>query len=578
VRKKAIAAAALLVIIAALCLVPSPWYVRFWHGVERVWDVVGHPVPGSVLVAFTLVVASSLYAKSRDRLHLQAFAFGANPVPGAEPDEFREQVWEELGRLADEYARSEDDHALRLDLAGPYEDQLDLGTVTDGQSSLVKVLLGLAIGPLKWIRGNARLVTAVLQPRTRVRLRITTLDGEPERQTLIARERLDLPDPDPSDDPVAEFQQLAMPAAAWIILNHYDGYTLGGTAKWESFAQFAAGWAWERASHLDQALRLDKAEKLFEAALRTDQQNIVAAFNLGALLVQTSSDADRQRRGFELLFSVLDKTKDSTSDLQRYRSSYVLSLGALDSGAMATATAAARDQAAKRTLGLVSELVSRDGDGTQDVPQQFIDNALGAFLTLGAREAIQTTNDPRQVSTPPGPAGDAESLADLLHGPITKETSQKLVAYARTYCQRTPQMTYQLFRYQEKRVSICDEAKVALRGEVLSAERRQKEAELDEIRADAEIQLAKFARDLADDADPILTAAVRLESPPPPPAFVTDYLEARASEDEIATARRDGLNRRRQFRETSDVFPDEEAPFPAGDEPDRPPVGPQYPA
>jgi hypothetical protein len=346
-------------------------------------------------------------------------------------------------------------------------------------------------------------------------LKITTVDGEPQQQTLISRDRLALPDADPPDDPAAQFAQLAMPAAAWIILTRYP-YPLGGTRSWESFAEFAAGWAWEQDG------RLDEAEERFEAALRTDPQNLAAKFNLGSLLVQTTTDPARRQRGLDLLREVRDQTEGSTGDLLWYRPRYVLPLAALNSDV--PPTAAEQAEAAAQTRELILELIDRDG-GDPDVPPKFVANSLGASLVLLARQTIQTTDDPREV-VPPGAAatGGTLSLRQLVNEPVTKATSAQLFAYALDHCPQTPQMTYNMFEYQEQLVSISHANEERLRqGEVTIKDERTGEyrlldpaeeaefrSEWERIRQAAERQVVRLADMLKKQGDPIVNAAVGL--------------------------------------------------------------------
>jgi tetratricopeptide (TPR) repeat protein len=503
-----------------LGLIVPPWYTRAGHGLLRVWHFITSPVPGSVLSAVVLVVVVGLWPRMRRRLHLQPFAFGSTAVPGADPDELRARVWDEMHRLASDYARTADDRALRLDIAGPYEDQLDLiGAATDPLGPVGTAISAIARSLLKRIRGRCRLVTGVLQPKVSLRLSITTVDGVMDAggSTVIRHEDLGLPEPDPADDPVGgRFGQLAMPAAAWIILTHYDSYTLGGTRKWPSFVHFVAGCAWLKAGNLT------RAEECFDAACDIDPQNIAAAFNLGALLVQTSADGQKVRRGHDLLRFVLDSTEDKTGDLQWYRSRYVLLLTTLDSGGPGgsgrDSSAVANDQ--QRAIDLATELIYRDG-AAGDVPQEFVDNSLGAVLALAARELVQTTSDLREVSTDgaSAPADGDQSLLGLLANRERKGTSEKLFEYAWRYCARTPQLKYNAYRYQEKRAVICQQAiaecEAELTGGSIDEQRRQQleaqRRDLGAVRAAALSQMLEFRHDIEEVDDPILNAAIKPE-------------------------------------------------------------------
>jgi hypothetical protein len=445
-------------------------------------------------------------------------------VPGAEPDTLRERVWDQLKRLSDEQARTADDRALRLDLAGPYEENLPLGSVGAAFGPFGDIICGLVKPFLRRVaRGNCRLVTGLLRPKISLRLDITTVDGvlEPDGSTVLSHAELGLPDPDPAEDPVGgRFNQLAMPAAAWIILTRFKDYTLGGTGNWRSFAQFGTGCAW-----LD-AKNLPKAEEYFNDACDTDPQNLAATLNLGALLVQTTvgdgvDDQARRRRGYELLQYVADRTEGKTSDLQWYRARYLLPLAILDFGAPTgdgtQASAQDRVRAANYSTELAGELLERDHD-PGDLTAEFAENSLGAALVLAAREHIPTTSDLTQVSTDATDAdlsADPDSLVALLRNPAQKGTPEKLAAYAQAYCKKTPQMKYNMYRYHQKRVRICVQAAEVvaekLRDGATSQEREQLEVQLRDLEAVRTLDLVamrELRQGIQNSGDPVLLAAI----------------------------------------------------------------------
>jgi len=531
-----------------LGLVAPPWPVRVGHWLLRACHIIFSPILGSFLGAVALVLLLGLWPKMRRRLHLQLFE-ASKSASDADPDALRELVWQEMHRLAEEYARA-DDHPLRLDLAGPYEDQLPLGPLDDSPLPAIKVFSALAHALLRGIRGRCRLVTGMLQPTASLHLKITAVGREPEQgySKVIRHEELGLPEPDPADDFAGRrFEQLAMPAAAWIILTHYDGYTLGGTRTWKSFTDFAAGWAWFKAGDLV------KAEEYFEAARRADPQNMAATFNLGALLVQTSADDGKIQRGLELLSSVVDQTKGKPSDLQWYRSRYVLLMAELD--ARRPGGQSQPDGPDKQEMiELATELVHQDSPAG-DISQEFVYQNLGAVLTLTARGLVRTTDDLLTVSTDGTAAAEpGGSLLSLLANPDQDGAAEKLIQYALEYCPPNPQMDYNIYNYEKKRVAICRQA-IAASHEALAnpdvyGERRTELEEqlrdLYETHGRALDFMRNYRRNVESTEDPLLSAAIDLDPPGP-------------------------------------VWPEETRPWPAAEEPaetgpgrdeDQPPTGP----
>jgi hypothetical protein len=120
----------------------------------------------------------------------------------------------------------------------------------------------------------------------------------------------------------------------------------------------------------------------------------------------------------------------------------------------------------------------------------------------------------------------------LVDEPVTKYTSAQLFDYARDYCQKTPQMTYNMYKYQKKWVSISRaneerlrQGVVTVKDKVTGADRLLTEAEKTElgsqwetIRQAAEEQMVGFVRVLEEQNDPIVNAAAGLQpvaAPPP---------------------------------------------------------------
>ena len=486
-------------------------------------NFVTSPIPASALLALLLIVGLNVYYRMRHRLHLQPFAFGTAAVPGADPDTLRERIWDELKRLSTEEARTADHDALRLDLAGPYEENLPLGSVGAAFGPFGDIICGLVKPFLRRVHGNSRLVTGVLRPKVSLRLDITTVDGvsEPGGSTVISHAELNLPEPDPAEDPIGgRFNQLALPAAAWIIVTRFKGCTLGGTKDWWSFAQFGTGCAWLNTK------KLPEAEKYFGDAYATDHGNLAAALNLGALLVQTSvgdaaEDRARRERGYRLLQDVADATEGQTDDLQWYRARYLLPLAILDFGGPTGDGTQASDQdrkrAARYATELAAQLLEKERD-PGDLPEKFAENGLGAALVLAAREHIPTTSELAEVSTDATDvdlAADPESLITLLRSPARKGTPEKLAAYAQDRCKQTPQLNYNLYRYQQNRVRICEQAETAveeLRDRATGEERERLDAQLDDlnaVRLANQAAMREFRRDVQNSGDPVLQAAVQ---------------------------------------------------------------------
>jgi hypothetical protein len=436
-----------------------PWY-EWWR------NLLTSPVALAVEAAL-LLVAVGLYPRMRRRLHLQPFTVGDIPVSGADPAELRQRVWEELRRLADEHARTDANRKLRLDIAGPYEGHLDLGPVADGLGPVWTVICGLASGLLNRVRGRCRLVTGVLLPEVSLRLGIETVDGVSERGTVIVHQDLGMPDPHPAAAPVsARFYQLALPAAAWIILTRYTSHALGGTRQWRSFVQFAVGCAWQEANDLA------RASEHYTAACEEDPRNTAAAVNLAALQQQ---DLIGRRPGpswDDRLQAVIDATEGKTDDPQWYRARYLKSLGALDfiqpdetDGTFRETRERDARVAREYATQLAIKLEER-AKSPGDLPEEFIRNSQGAALTLAARLLVPETDDLAQVSTDPAPdhQADGESVIDLLASP-GKGTPEKLVAYVAKSgrYKLTPQAKYNLLRYKENRQRICEEAIAEIR-------------------------------------------------------------------------------------------------------------------
>ena len=245
----------------------------------RGWRYATSPVGfTTILTAVTVVLVLSVLVltvagRFRQRLHFQEFN-GADEETDSTGRSavLRALMRAELHRLAEESARLPGERPLRLDQAGPYEDQYGgLDTITDGLGPQWKALSAATSMLISLIPSKARLVTGFLLGTPTLIGGIETIDGQREASATISCADHGFP-PDPADD----LAQLAVPAAAWVLLSCYPDAVLGGTGSWASYVAWAAGYAWEARGDLD------RAKERYRAAC-ADPHNLAASVNLAAL-------------------------------------------------------------------------------------------------------------------------------------------------------------------------------------------------------------------------------------------------------------------------------------------------------
>lgn len=555
------------------------------------WDWLAIPVTLGLVLALLLTIAPWLYPRLRSRLHIQPFSL-ADAAAGIDPGGFRRQVLDELQRLADERARNEADRTLRLDIAGPYESQLDVHSVTDGISPIGPVLGRYLNWLLNKIPGRCRVLTGVLLRERGVRLKIATVHGEvePAGSETIWHDELRLPAPGAVRDPVAaRFAPLATAAAAWIILTRYPQYSLGGARSWRSFTQFAAGCSWQ------DERRLLKARELYAAAYQTDPDNLAAAYNLATLLLLATDDPESVRDGRRLLEYVLAATAGKPDNPQRLRARHLYAVVMLDADRY-TGDLAPQPDEVKRAgeivvdlaLEMEEESLRREARAPGDqgrfgeLPTRLIERSLGAVVASAACYLFPGTADPGQLSfdPPAGSPGSADTVLGLLRqakgGPPTPGTAEKLAAFARV-CEPTPESNYDLYRFQRKRLRLCQEAITFIRlaqqaGSAGSAEETERQLrELEAARRKAEGEMSEYLSSVASSGDALLMAALDRDGPVVRENGPDD---ADGGRDPETRFREDAYRETNAYRDEDSAYSEPTFPFtpgpPQGDQPGYP--------
>ena len=449
---------------------------------EPLWASVGHGIvsyalswEGLVILAVLLVVGLTYYPLTRRRLHLQPFTLeGADT--GADAEHLRDRVRDELQRLAVEHARTDKGHRLRIDIAGPYDEPLDIGSVVDNAPEHLKFigsLIGLLLKRYPKL-SRPRLVTGALYPGIAVSMGIQTVDKTEQCRVTIEHKHLGFPPVSPSaTSPVAaRYAQLALPAAAWVILNRYDKYTLGGTRSLDSFTKFAVGYAWQQQDDPDEA------ERYYLQARDADPRNTAAAVNLARLwqqrdiLVGTAFPDDPRWR--DLLRWVTKATRLRTGDLQWYRSRYLLSLGLADRDKpdQSPVEAEERKQALGLAVGLAIEIMEQLKNPDADVPKEFLENSQGPALALAVSQMIPSTETVDEVVTmgfvPDDVTGD-DVLRELKKTRDSGSGTPEVLVPFIEACPPDDEIDYNLYRYQLNRQQACQEAIASLEGELREA-------------------------------------------------------------------------------------------------------------
>jgi hypothetical protein len=495
----------------------------------------------------------------------RALASGAESVGNDGPSILRALIRAEVQRLVLESGRLPGGQQLRLDQAGPYEGVFDASGFSDG-------LLG----------SHSRLVTGVLLPSTTVALTIETLRGEVERAGVIELGKLGFPDP--GQDSLA---QLALPAAAWIALEHDALATLGGTRQWGSYASFAAGYAWETRNGSNRDEELDRAMAHYRRAGR-DPANTAAAVNLAALehLREQSrgyGDPARQR-SHERLTDVVRSTGDNRGDPQWHRARYLLASVLRDilDAAPAAPTPADRadpklrtslsDQAREAAAELALELEGQGGSASE-VSRQFAASGRAAALTLLARQAIPragsladvpvTAVAPDDGAAEPGTGQDGDTTRQLRgepqsRGPVAQPltestlpalieslqagapppgTSERIVDFVRGTLELDDEARYNLARYHDARAWICTEASLRYRAD--PAAPADLAVHLAELAQQEQATAQEYAASVRAGGDPVLVRQVELAEPREPQADwgesggTAETLDLFASEDRL---------------------------------------------
>jgi tetratricopeptide (TPR) repeat protein len=434
---------------------------------------------------FALVVGLVVYGNVRKRLYFQPFS-GADEDTDRQAAALRVLIRTELHRLARESAELPDGRRLRLDQAGPYEDDVKLESVTDElpQGKLVGAALPLI---LRRIPARSRLVNGTLLSKPGVVLSIDRPSGKLEHTEAIHYAALDFPttDQDPADDD--ELPGLALAGAVWIILSRYPHVRLGGTSRWDSYLAFAAGCAWQAKGDLDKA-------RLLYARACDDPANKAAATNLAALDQLSDQAADpRDSSAYHQLTGLLNGS--GPGDLHHYRARYLLSsilrdrveesveppLGGPDLARQADGLAPQvptpdvrlvppelpassprtppevavqlREEARQHAITLATELEEQRRNPA--VPRQFVERNRAAALTLVARQVLPETTERANILSPaPYVPITEENLGARLTELATETlpgTAESLVDFVNDTCVLDEQAHFNLYSYYSTR-------------------------------------------------------------------------------------------------------------------------------
>lgn len=446
----------------------DPWWEDALHFVFS-WA-------GGVSVIAVLFVIGALYPLTRRRLHLQPFTL-AEADTGADAKRLRGQVSDELRRLATEQARTARGSQLRIDIAGPYDAPLDIAPVVSfavGPVQIVYTIVGLLIKRYPKLC-RPRLVTGTLQPSATLEVAIATVDGKAECSEVMAHKDFSFPPLHPSavNQVAAKYAQLALPAAAWVILNRYDHYTLGGTRDLDSFMKFVTGYAWQQEN------QADAAEHYYQQARRADPRNTAAAVNLARLWQQrevlegTSGSADS--RSTKLLRSVAEATRSNTADLQWYRSRYLLSLGLSDNEALVRSPAEEeeRRQAFRFAVDLAIKVMEQLHDPDAAVPREFLKNSEGPALALAVSQMIPSTENRDEIVTigfVPDDVTHDDVLRELRKAQAGGNVAPEILVPYIEQCPPDAEVDYNLYRYEVQRQQACEDAIATLQEELREAQ------------------------------------------------------------------------------------------------------------
>ena len=442
---------------------------------EPWWDDILHFAfswAGGVSVIAVLFVIGTFYPLTRRRLHLQPFTL-ADADTGADAKRLHGQVNDELRHLATEQARTALGGQPRIDVAGPYDEPLDIGQVVGfaiGPVQIVYTVVGLLIKRYPKLC-LPRLVTGALRPSATLEVAIATVDGKTECSEVIAHKDFSFPPLHPSvaNRVEAKYAQLALPAAAWVILNRYHRYTLGGTRDLDSFMKFVTGYAWHQE---DQA---DEAEHYYQQARRADPRNTAATVNLARLWQQREvlegASGSGDSRSSKLLRSVAEATRSNTADLQWYRSRYLLSLGLSDNKGPARSAAEEeeRRQAFLFAVDVAIKVMEQLHDPDAAVPRGFLENSEGPALALAVSQMIPSTENRDEIVTigfVPDDVTDDDVLRELRKARAGGNVAPEILVPYIERCPPDAEVDYNLYRFQVQRQQACEEAIATLQEEL----------------------------------------------------------------------------------------------------------------
>lgn len=472
-------------------------------------------------VVLILFFVQRIWSLTRPRLCFTEFGSGDDAVPRPEPAAMlRALIRVEVHRLA-AIAQLPDGRPLRFDLAGPYDDHYDLGSLSDGLPPVWKQVVALLGLMISQFGSRARVVTGILLPREQVVLGIETIHGGVRRTDTIRAEDVNF-FPDPQQDGLA---QLALPAAAWIILEGYPGVTLGGTPDWRSYVTFAAAHAWQSRGGVGDA---DQARRLYAQACE-DPRNTAAAVNLAALeqlderRAGTAYPDPMQRPSARRLARVVALTAQrraadpeaavSSPDLQWFRARYLLSSNLRDdvdrrrgaADGQATDDEQVSEDAAAAALDYAVEMALALEDERDDLPEDFIRFGRAAALTLVARQAFPpvTGRSADQIAVAGqdrsdlSEAGLRAALRSLRKGTAKPGTAERIVRYVRTRLPTDDQTEYNMVWYQLTRARILRTAFARWDGVRLRHSGPVRDEEVRRKRTEYRTKVARWQRMLA---------------------------------------------------------------------------------